>query len=228
MRRSSGRNVMITLLLSLALSCGIYTRPALAQCLVEDAAVMDASEEPLAFFLSSDKYSDWFHAIRNAPRIDVFNVSGHILYEKDIIKADLVTFTLGSTLEFVNVDVPHWIIAARKLEFQDRNNAIKRNGDYTTPTPRPARSGNPGRNGRGHPNGRNGDHGRPGERGPQGQKGGSKNLPCLLIFAESVEFLEPNQDTIQIRLEGIDGGRGGNGGRGGKWGTWSQGTQRKQ
>ena len=50
MRRSSGRNAMITLLLSLALSCGIYTRPALAQCIVEGATVTDASKNPLAFF----------------------------------------------------------------------------------------------------------------------------------------------------------------------------------
>ena len=42
MRQSSGRNVAITLLVSLAVSCGIYARPAFAQCLVENAAVMDS------------------------------------------------------------------------------------------------------------------------------------------------------------------------------------------
>lgn len=204
--------------LSLLASCFIFTSKVQARCIIADSHIRDFSaSNPLSFFLENSTNSELFRAVKDAPTVDVFNVSGHVSYTENIIKAHLVTFTAGSTLEFMNVDAPFWAIVAEKLVFQGEKSTITRKTSHTIPTPEPRAQGYNGPS-YGRSDCCDGRKGGTGGEGTQGRKGGSEDLPCLLVIAQTVELRNVDPDTISVWLQGIDGGRGGNGGRGGDGG----------
>ena len=215
---------VIVLSLVFAASCLMVAGNVSAQrCIITADAVKDF-EKPgglLDFIVDSDgqgtSFAEWHLAIKGAQNVNTFNVSGHVRLQENIIKADLVTFTEGSTLEFMNVDAPFWAIVTRNLVFQGKNVTIRRNAGYTIATPAPV-DGSNGRSGGGRNCCAGGRAGGRGEDGRHGTMGGSRNLPCFLVIAESVDLESINPDAISVEMAGISGGRGGDGGRGGNGG----------
>ena len=222
------RKAVVISLLLLA-SCTVFASKILAQCILSEDDIRDFSTKSVfEFFLESDGYgasfAKWHRAISDAPVISVFNVSGHVPYEENIIKANLVTFTKGSTLEFMNVETSFWAIVTERLVFQGENITIARNANYTVPPQESAPPGSHGNNFHGRSGCCHGARGGNGGHGSRGVKGGSQNLPCLVVIAEAVELRNADPDTIFVRLPGIAGGHGGNGGRGGNGGQGEAGA----
>ena len=209
--------------LLLLVSCFTFTSKVFSQCATIQDSVLDFSKNPSVFFQLGDVIvhtnQPWYSLLVNAPILDVFNVSGHVRYQDNFIKADLVTFSAGSTLEFMKIDAEFWAIVTKKLIFQGENITITRNTSYTFPQPSSASQGSSGAH---RPHGHQA-HGSAGGRGSTGKKGDSTSLPCLLIIAQEIEFGDNDLSTISFRLQGIDGGPGGDGGRGGNGGSGGHG-----
>ena len=170
------------------------------------------------------EYATWTAAMRAAEFRSAFNVSGHVRYPGNVIKATLVTFSTESMLEFTDVDAPFWAIVAEKLVFEGEA-TVSRNRDYALPTPDPAFDGSLGQGYGGRSGCCHGRAGHPGANGGDGRVGFSKHLPCFLVIAESVEVRgDTRPEDIRVNLRGIDGGKGGKGGKGGDGGQGEAGA----
>ena len=222
MRRRILTNAILSFL------CAILARPVLGECVASGDEIRDFSARSvLELFIESNEASGWSRGIRDAPVVNVFNVSGTVQYSTNVVKADVVTFNEGSILEFMDVDVPFWAIVAQRLVFRGGDATIARNLSYIVG---PQADGPDGPDGQSY-NDRSSGTGRDGGDGGEGRpglKGITKNLPCLLIITNTVEFVDAEPGLVFLRLDGINGGRGGNGGKGGDGGNGQAGANASQ
>ena len=192
-----------------------------ADCTLGEEEVLDLTAgNALSYFLRLTDGSALVRSLRQAEVHDVFNVTDRVELGKgeSVVKANLVTFSEGGTLHFMNVEAPFWAIVADELRIHgsgDATTGIVRNADYVLER---ADRGTIGRHGVGESRSRD-DHGRPGEKGGDGgdgEAGHSRNLPCLFVIARHVAFPDgTGPQEFTLHLPGIRGGDGGNGGPGG-------------
>ena len=218
---------LTSVLLSLCF-CWVIADDALAQCRIVVNDVNATSRDIRDFFLDIPLGSDWYRAIRNTPVIDVFNVSGTVIQEENIVRADVVTFSAGSKLEFQDVEAPFWAIVTQRLVFQGANISIAR-PENPRPIPKPDQADDGDGGHHGSTGSRHGTDGRDGQPGNPGQKGSTVDLPCLLIVAGNLELTEnASPSSIYLALEGFTGGPGGDGGDGGSGGDGGDGRNASQ
>ena len=163
------KRMFVSLVLFCLYLCPLLTPKTLGQCIVSGDEIRDfSSRHILEFFVESDSISaEWAREMREAQTVSVFNVSDHIRYEDNVIKAGLVTFSPDSTLEFVNVAAPFWAIVTERLVFQGNNVTIARNLNYLVDQ----ENGADGANGVGYSGRSSNSHGRHGQRGQGGEDG---------------------------------------------------------
>ncbi len=216
----------ITLLVAMGFTVlSLASRELSARCVLTspDNGPLDASEEPHAFFLESERTSRLYREIIAADTLEVFNISGNVRFAGSVLKADHVVFTENSVLELLDTDAPFWAIVADTLTFRGNGIQIIRSADYSIEQ---SEAGSGGTNGLAY-YGRNGNGdgraGGSGGNGSPGARGNAKELPCLFVLAGRLEVIRVEEPVV-LRLPGIDGGRGGNGGPGGDGGRGEDGA----
>ena len=214
--------------------CLLTTSSAAADCILGEENIVNHTEENgLSYFenFGSSGYA-LVQEITRAETVDVFNVSGSIELGsgQNIIKSNLVTFSEGGLLKFMDVEAPVWAIIAEDFRVHGRSGVktgIFRNPDYTLEKRLARDTGDRGKsyseNTR-HASSHGADGGR-GNDGMRGELGESRNLPCLIVITRNVEFSEQSSPQyFTVDLSGIRGGDGGDGGNGGDGGDGQAGN----
>ena len=168
-------------------------------------------------------------AVKAAPTLDLFPVTGTELFSGQVLKTRVLQFDSGAVLRLTRLDAPFLIICARQIFLRGQAphgtitremsvvprggtpGAVGANGKNGVPAQQP-KAGGPPQQGMAGGNGAAGSAGGPGQAG---------QLPPLYLFAEQmlghphapVEWLD-----LWLLMPGIDGGAGGPGGNGGNGG----------
>lgn len=177
--------------------------------------------------------------INNAQSIDVYTVSGEKIYEEQVLRCKKLIFqpsgvlvwklkNLNSSIKDIIISVDELILNApanvnetsKLVLFSDYSNAEFLN---TAPQGEQGTTGSVGVS----PQGETGHSGGNGEAGFVGKTGVTYQYPVLNIFYKSMKVNTANPTllvALNVKAEGINGGKGGKGGSGGNGGNGDRGS----